>query len=87
MRGADMVMCMRTTIEIPDALFRRAKQAAAAEGVTLREVVVRALRAHFEPKRKKGYVFRWRTEKGEQLIPDQVLNSRVALNEYLDQFR
>ena len=36
---------MRTTVEIPDPLFRRAKLAAAEEGGTLRELVVRGLEA------------------------------------------
>jgi len=36
---------VKTTIEIPDALFRRAKLKAAESGTTLREVVVGALAA------------------------------------------
>jgi hypothetical protein len=34
---------MRTTLEIPDALFRRAKSAAAAHGIPLRALVSAAL--------------------------------------------
>jgi hypothetical protein len=34
---------MKTTIEIPDALFRRAKSAAAEQGIPLRELVSEAL--------------------------------------------
>ena len=34
---------MRTTMEIPDALLRRAKSAAAAQGIPLRELVSKAL--------------------------------------------
>ena len=34
---------MRTTIEIPDDLFRRAKATAALQGSTLKDLVVRAL--------------------------------------------
>jgi len=36
---------MKTTLEIPDSLFRQAKMAAAREGTTLRAVVTRALMA------------------------------------------
>ena len=36
---------MKTTLDIPDALFREAKILAAIEGTTLRAVVTRALRA------------------------------------------
>ncbi|MDQ2948616.1 MAG: hypothetical protein M3Y27_22215 [Acidobacteriota bacterium] len=35
---------MKTTLEIPDTLFRRAKSAAAEQGVPLRELVTEALR-------------------------------------------
>ena len=34
---------MRTTLEIPDALFRRAKSRAAERGQTLNELVIEAL--------------------------------------------
>jgi len=34
---------MKTTVEIPDALFRRAKSAAAERGIPLRELVSEAL--------------------------------------------
>ena len=34
---------MKTTLEIPDALFRRAKSAAAESGIPLRELVTEAL--------------------------------------------
>ena len=35
---------MKTTLEIPDALFRRAKSSAAERGQTLKELVTEALR-------------------------------------------
>lgn len=35
---------MKTTLEIPDAIFRRAKSAAAERGVPLREFVTQAVR-------------------------------------------
>ena len=34
---------MKTTLEIPDALFRRAKSAAAEQGIPLRELITEAL--------------------------------------------
>ena len=34
---------MKTTLEIPDALFRRAKSAAAEQGIPLRELISQAL--------------------------------------------
>lgn len=35
---------MKTTLEIPDALFRRAKSAAAERGIPLRELVTQAVK-------------------------------------------
>jgi hypothetical protein len=35
---------MKTTLEIPDAVFRRAKSAAAERGIPLREFVTEAVR-------------------------------------------
>ncbi len=43
-----MLMCVRTTIEIPDALLAQARERALARGTTLREVVADALRFALE---------------------------------------
>jgi hypothetical protein len=62
---------MRTTIDIPTPLFKRAKAAAAKEGATLRVIVVRALEALLaQPAAAKPYRFEW---KGVSLgrIPDE----------------
>lgn len=40
---------MRTTIELPDPLFKEAKAAAALRGVSLRVVVEEALRRQLQP--------------------------------------
>ncbi len=40
---------MRTTIELPDPLFKEAKAAAALRGVSLRDVVEEALRRQLQP--------------------------------------
>lgn len=37
------IRLMKTTVEIPDSLFRRAKSAAAEQGIPLRELVSEAL--------------------------------------------
>lgn len=34
---------MRTTVDLPDTLFRKTKVAAALRGVTLKEVIIRAI--------------------------------------------
>jgi hypothetical protein len=64
---------MRTTIDIPTPLFKRAKAAAAKEGATLRAVLVRALEAYLaKPGAAKPYTFDWQ---GENLgpVPDDRL--------------
>jgi len=56
-----MLLCMRTTIDIPTPLFKRAKAAAAKEGTTLRTIVVRALEALMaQPPAAKPYKFEWK---------------------------
>ena len=56
-----MLLRVRTTIDIPTPLFKRAKTAAARDGITLRAVVLRALEAHLgAPARAKPYKFEWK---------------------------
>ncbi len=70
---------MRTTIEITDELFRKAKEKAAAEGVALREIIENALRFYLSRPRKRGdYKLRWRTEKG-RILPGVRLDDRDVL--------
>jgi hypothetical protein len=47
---------MRTTVDIPDAKYRRLKSRAAAEGTSVKAIVLRGVEivlAEQEPKRKK----------------------------------
>jgi hypothetical protein len=53
---------MKTTIELPDPLFRRAKTAAVQEGVTLKQLFTEALESrlnHQGPVGKKSKLPRW----------------------------
>ena len=43
-----MLLCVRTTIDLPDALLSQARQQALAEGTTLRALVAEALRARLK---------------------------------------
>jgi hypothetical protein len=45
---------MKTTLEIPDTIFRRAKSAAAARGVPFREFVTEAVKDKLVHKAKAG---------------------------------
>jgi hypothetical protein len=51
---------MKTTVEIPDELFRRAKAKAALEGIPLREMIVRGLQLAME--QSKGTQAQGRTK-------------------------
>jgi len=75
---------MRTTLEISDELLRRAKRRAADEATTLRQVVEDALRRYLGggPTRR-GYEFRWRTERG-RILPGVRLDDRDALFDLME---
>jgi hypothetical protein len=75
---------MRTTVEINDELFRKAKKKAADEGVPFRAVIESALRSYLEKKKEKsGYKLKWRPEKG-RLQPGVDLEDRDSLFDIMD---
>jgi hypothetical protein len=79
-----MLLFMRTTIEINDDLFRKAKRRAADEGASLRQIVENALRVYLAERRSaKPYRFRWSTESG-RLQPGVRLDDRDALFDLMD---
>jgi len=79
-----MLSHMRTTIDIGDELFRRAKKRATDDGVPLRDVVEAALRSYLSGKPKAtGYRLRWTPEKGE-LLPGVDLDDRSSLFDLMD---
>jgi hypothetical protein len=63
---------MKTTVEIPDSLFRDAKQYAAREGIPLREVFERGLQQVLRNPARSGRRFRLKTitTKGNGLAVD-----------------
>lgn len=71
---------MRSTVDLPDELFRRAKRRAADDGVPFRAVLEAALRRYLDGSNAPGsrYRLRWRTEKGK-LRPGVRLEDRAAL--------
>lgn len=79
-----MLLCMRTSIEINDVLFRAAKRRAAEQGTSLRDVVEAALRQHLgKTKAAAKYTLRWRPEAG-RLQPGVDLTDRAALFDLMD---
>ena len=66
-----MVICMKTTVEIPDSLLAAAKKLTARQHTTIRALIEQGLR-HVLGERKEGRAFRLRkaTFNGEGLQPD-----------------
>jgi hypothetical protein len=79
---------MRSTVDLPDELFRRAKRRAADDGVTFRAVLETALRRYLDgvESPRKRYRLRWRTEKG-RLRPGVRLDDRAALFDLMGERR
>jgi hypothetical protein len=74
---------MKTTIEIPDPLFRQAKVQAARDGLALRDLFVRGLQLALQtqpaapPKSKANFPFIHASKNAPRLTDEQVA---VALN-------
>lgn len=63
-----MVTHMKTTVEIADPLLREAKEVAAREGTTLRELIEAGLRSAVEERRRQsGFRLRRATFRGQGL--------------------
>lgn len=57
---------MKTTLELPDEIFRRTKAAAALRGESLKELVTRALQAYLDRRPPEAPVQRgWRSVFGK----------------------
>ena len=78
-----MLICMRTTLNIDDELFRKAKREASDRGITLTRFIEDAVRRALAPKRDEPYVFRWRTYTGGG-TPAVDPADRDALYDWLD---
>lgn len=61
---------MKTTVELPDALLREAKAYAARQGVPMREVFERGLRAVLDEAPKEPFKLKTVTTKGEGMVSD-----------------
>jgi len=75
-----MLLCMRTTLDIEDAILERARRRAASERTTLTSVVERALRQFLSRRPEKGAPLnqRWVVVKGDRL-PDVDVADRDRL--------
>lgn len=75
-----MLLCMRTTLDIEDAVLDKARQRASREGTTLTAVVERALRLFLSerPRRPSPLESRWVVVEGTRL-PDVDISDRDRL--------
>jgi hypothetical protein len=75
---------MRTTLEIGDELFRRAKRRAADDRATFRQIVETALNLYLSKgSRKAPYRFQWSADKG-RILPGVRLDDRDALFDLME---
>ncbi len=63
------MILMKTTIELNDELFRRAKRTAAAEGVTLRELIESGLRTELDARLHGDFVLEDKSFGGNGVRP------------------
>lgn len=78
-----MLVCMRTTLNLPDALAQEAKARAEAEGRTLTSLVEEGLRAVLTAKRSRRHIeLPTSGRTGDRPLVD--LTDRDAVGEVLD---
>jgi len=79
-----MLLCMRTTINMSDELFRQVKKRAAEQGMPLRQVFETAVRLYLGGRQQRNaHKLRWRTESG-RMLPGVRLDDRDSLFDLMD---
>jgi len=79
-----MGICMKTTVEISDALLEEARRAAAREGTTVRALIEDGLRRVLgDRRRKQTFRFRRATFKGRGLQPHVASGSWERLRDLI----
>lgn len=78
-----MLFCMRTTLDLDDALMRRTKALAAREGVTLTALMERALHDLVDGDETEDFVLQLPVVDGHQ-VPQVDVTDREALFEAME---
>ena len=71
-------------MDLGDEVMRRAKKRAADDGVTLREIVERALRQYLEPRAPRRYRLRLKPAPRGRIMPGVDLDDRHSLWDIMD---
>ncbi len=83
----DTDICMKTTLNLDDALIREAKRRAAEEGTTLTALIERALRSLLQPQHRRSGEKRFRlkllTKKGRP-VPGIDWDDRDSIYERME---
>jgi hypothetical protein len=80
-----MLICMRTTIDLDDRIFRELKRQAAEKGTTLRKIVDEKLRQSLGgPGHREKYKFKWKVGPRGKIMPGVRLNDRESLFDLMD---
>jgi len=80
-----MLLCMRTTLDLADRVFRALKRQAADRGITLRALVNDLLRHSLaRPHRREKYRFKWTVSPRGRILPGVRLNDRDSLFDLMD---
>jgi hypothetical protein len=72
---------MRTTIDLPDPVFRRLKAAAALNGISLKEIILRAVEKELHAKRPRKSRVRFPLIRSKQ--PGTLLLTNAEIDEIL----
>ena len=79
-----MLICMRTTLNLDDALMLTVKREAAESGRTMTEVIEEALREHLHrPQSAEAYRLEWQPVSGRAL-PGVDVDDRDSLYERME---
>lgn len=81
-----MLLCMRTTIDMPESLYEKLKARAAEQKTTMRDLLVEALEASFDGTRREPF----RLRDASVGAPDPNRDRRIrpeAVNALLDEMR